>query len=55
MARQKPYVIRTPFPTEEEVIKELGLSEKDVKQVRKIFEDMLKKEAKRKKKRKKRK
>lgn len=55
MAKQKPFIIRTPFPTEKEVtkeLKELGFpinSKRETKQVDKILKDMLDKDKKEKK------
>ena len=55
MAKQKPFIIRTPFLTLEEVRKEKGLSKKDAKQVDEILKNIWRKEARRKKKKSKRK
>lgn len=41
MAKQKPFVIRTPFPTLEEVQKELGLSKRDIKRLTEIVNKII--------------
>lgn len=50
MAKRKPVVIKTPYPTIEEVRKKLGLSKKKVKQIEKMMDEIFKKSKKRKKK-----
>lgn len=50
MARQKPFVIRTPFPTQRQMRKELGLSRRDVEKITKTVNEVLSKNKKSKKK-----
>ncbi len=50
MAKRKPVVIKTPFPTVEEVRKALGISKKRAKQIEKMVDEIIKKSKKRKKK-----
>ena len=46
MAKRKRVVIRTPFPTVEEIRKVLCVSKKRVKQIEKIMDEIFKKERK---------
>ena len=43
MAKRKPVVIKTPYPTVEEVRKELGVSKKRAKQIEKMMDKIFKK------------
>ncbi|KKS87779.1 MAG: hypothetical protein UV62_C0026G0003 [Parcubacteria group bacterium GW2011_GWC1_43_11] len=43
MAKQKPYIIKGTDPTEEEMRKELGLSKREVGQVNKTVNKIIKK------------
>jgi len=37
MAKQKPVIIRTPYPSTESVARELGVSMRRLKEIRKLF------------------
>ncbi|MDO8574816.1 MAG: hypothetical protein Q7R61_00875 [bacterium] len=46
MAKRKPIIIKTPYPTVEEVRKKFGVSKKRVKQIEKMMDEIFKKERK---------
>lgn len=40
MAKKKPVVIKTPYPTVEQVRKELGVSKKRAKEIKKMMDEI---------------
>lgn len=52
MAKPKPFVIKTPFPTPtiEELSKLFGISKKEIKEIEKMIDEIFKKSKKRKRK-----
>ena len=50
MAKRKPVVIKTPFPTIEELSKFFSVSKKAIKEIEKLMDEIFKKSKKRKRK-----
>lgn len=46
MAKPKPFVIKTPYPTLEETRKKFGISKKRAEQIKKLMNEIVKQERK---------